>query len=215
MSSDSQATGRPPRRAQSASSTVLPDPAGAQTTTSPRASPSSSRTASRGRGTKPGRGRGTCSLVASRTSCPDTATPPQAAHPAARPAMASVAAGYDDCNRWLAAAAAARRTKRPQALCAARQKTERPPAKFGFDGCGSSVPRLRRDAADVGDVDQPAHPGPSALIAERNQPPVAARACNRRYGRRPYDGSLAAMPPRRGDLCGYAGPRGWPGAGEG
>jgi hypothetical protein len=67
-SSDSQATGRRPHRAQSsASNAVLPDPAGAQTSTRPRPSPSSSRSASRGRGTKPG-GPGTCSLVASSTS---------------------------------------------------------------------------------------------------------------------------------------------------
>ena len=56
-SSDSQATGRWPRRAQSASRTVLPYPAGAQTSTSPRPSPSSSRSASRGRGTNPAAGR--------------------------------------------------------------------------------------------------------------------------------------------------------------
>src|SRR6266566_1027371 len=51
-SSDSQATGHRPRRAQSAR---------------------------RGRGTNPGCGRGTCSLVASRASCPDAATPGGAA----------------------------------------------------------------------------------------------------------------------------------------
>ena len=39
VSSDSQATGRRPLPAQSASRAVLPNPAGAQTTTSPRASP--------------------------------------------------------------------------------------------------------------------------------------------------------------------------------
>ena len=41
-SSDSQATGRRPRRAQSASRAVLPNPAGAHTSISPRASPASS-----------------------------------------------------------------------------------------------------------------------------------------------------------------------------
>src|SRR5262249_5375965 len=44
-SSDSQATGRPLRRAQSASATVLPYPAGARTSTSPCANASSRRTA--------------------------------------------------------------------------------------------------------------------------------------------------------------------------
>src|SRR5262249_59157611 len=58
-SSDSQATGRPPRRAQSASATVLPYPAGAHTSTSPRSSPSSSRLTKRGRGTNTGRTRDT------------------------------------------------------------------------------------------------------------------------------------------------------------
>ena len=67
-SSDSHATGCRPRRAQSASRTVLPYPAGAQTSISPRARPSSRRSANRGRGTRSGRGLGTCSLVASRTS---------------------------------------------------------------------------------------------------------------------------------------------------
>ena len=71
----SHATGRPPPRAQSASSDVLPNPAGAQISTLPRASPSPSARTRRGRGTKPGRGRGTCSLVASRASCPDMAAP--------------------------------------------------------------------------------------------------------------------------------------------
>src|SRR5262249_9553843 len=73
-SSDSHATGRPPPRAQSPSSVVLPNPAGAQTSTRPRASPTLSASTSRGRGTNPGWMRGTCSLVASSTSCPDGAT---------------------------------------------------------------------------------------------------------------------------------------------
>ena len=47
---------------------VLPYPAGAQTSISPRARPSSRRSANRGRGTRSGRGLGTCSLVASKTS---------------------------------------------------------------------------------------------------------------------------------------------------
>lgn len=53
-SSDSHPAGRPPRRAQSASRTVLPYPAGAQTSTSPRARPPSNRAVSRGRGTRSG-----------------------------------------------------------------------------------------------------------------------------------------------------------------
>src|SRR5580693_256461 len=64
---------------QSASSAVLPNPAGAQTRISRRASPSSSASASRGRGTKPRCGRGTCNLVASSTSGPGAATPAGAA----------------------------------------------------------------------------------------------------------------------------------------
>src|SRR5262249_41295988 len=75
----SHATGRPPPRAQSASRAVLPNPAGAHTSTRPRARPSPSASARRRRGTKPGCGRGTCSLVASRTSGPDMATPAGAA----------------------------------------------------------------------------------------------------------------------------------------
>src|SRR5215813_4895968 len=75
----SHATGRPLPRAQPASSAVLPDPAGAHTSTRPLASPSPSARTRRRRGTKPGCGRGTCSLVASRTSCPDVATPAGAA----------------------------------------------------------------------------------------------------------------------------------------
>ena len=43
--------------------------------------------------------------------------------------------------------------------------------------------RSRHGVEDVGDADAPAPPGPGALIAERNQPPMAARACNHRYGR--------------------------------
>ena len=43
--------------------------------------------------------------------------------------------------------------------------------------------RSRHGVAEVGDAGAPAPPGPGALIAERSQPPVAARACNRRYGR--------------------------------
>ena len=73
-SSDSHATGCLPCRAQSASRTVLPYPAGAQTSTSPRARPSSSRAVSRGRGTSSGRGPGRCSLVASKTSRSGAAT---------------------------------------------------------------------------------------------------------------------------------------------
>src|SRR6185437_216889 len=73
-SSDSHATGRSPRRAQSASRTVLPYPAGALARISPRARPSSSRAVSRGRSTWPGRGPGMCSLVASRTSGPGAVT---------------------------------------------------------------------------------------------------------------------------------------------
>ena len=46
----------------------MPYPAGAQTSTSPRARPSSRRAVSRGRGTRSGRDAGTRSLVASRTS---------------------------------------------------------------------------------------------------------------------------------------------------
>ena len=72
-SSDSQATRCRPRRTHSASRTVLPYPAGAQTRTSPRPRPSSSRCASRGRGTRSGRNPGTFSLVASRTSRSDVA----------------------------------------------------------------------------------------------------------------------------------------------
>ena len=41
----------------------------------PPRQPSSSASTRRGPGTKPGCGLGTCSLVASRTSCPDTAAP--------------------------------------------------------------------------------------------------------------------------------------------
>jgi hypothetical protein len=67
------------QRAQPASSAVLPDPAGAQTSTRPLATPSPSACARRGRGAKPGGGPGTCSLVASRTSWPDMATPAGAA----------------------------------------------------------------------------------------------------------------------------------------
>src|SRR6266700_3613393 len=66
----------PPRQQRGARTAVLPYPAGAQTSTSPRASPSSSRPARRGRGTKPGRGRGRCSLVASTSSCPEIVTSP-------------------------------------------------------------------------------------------------------------------------------------------
>ena len=51
--------GRPTPRAQSASSAVLPNPAGAHTSTRPLASPSASASTKRRRGTKPGSGRGT------------------------------------------------------------------------------------------------------------------------------------------------------------
>ena len=73
-SSDSHATGCPPRRAQSASRTVLPYPAGAAARMSPRARPSSSRAVSRGRSTWPGRDAGMCSLVASSASRSGAAT---------------------------------------------------------------------------------------------------------------------------------------------
>jgi hypothetical protein len=53
-SSDSQATGRRPCRAHSANRLVLPNPAGAQTSTSPRASPFSSSSTRRGRLTNSG-----------------------------------------------------------------------------------------------------------------------------------------------------------------
>ena len=69
------ATGRPPFCAHPASGAVLPNPAGAQTSASPCTSPSLSASTRRRRGTKPGRRAGICSLVASRTSCLDTATP--------------------------------------------------------------------------------------------------------------------------------------------
>src|SRR5215467_14472778 len=85
-SSDSQATGWPPDRAQSASRTVLPNPAGADTKTTPAATPSPSRPTNRGRDTNPGCGRGTCSLVASTTSRSEAATqqePPSAPQPSA------------------------------------------------------------------------------------------------------------------------------------
>jgi hypothetical protein len=62
-------------RIQSASNAVLPKPAGADTKISAPASPSPSVSAKRGRATRPGGGRGTYSLVASRTSCPVGATP--------------------------------------------------------------------------------------------------------------------------------------------
>jgi hypothetical protein len=52
-SSDSQATDRWGTPAQSASRDVLPNPAGAQTSIGPRASPSSSQPSRRGRATKP------------------------------------------------------------------------------------------------------------------------------------------------------------------
>ena len=68
-----------PGRAQSASRTVLPDPAGAHTRIRPCPSPSSSRCARRGRDTKPGRGPGTCSLAASSTSRSAAAVPDLAA----------------------------------------------------------------------------------------------------------------------------------------
>ena len=54
---------------------VAEEPAGAHTSTSPPASAPSSRSASRGRDTRPGWARGTCSLVASTTSALVAATP--------------------------------------------------------------------------------------------------------------------------------------------
>ena len=101
-SSDNQATGRSPRRAQSASSAVLPNPAGAPTRISRRASPSSSACTSRGRGTKPSCKRGTCPLVAEEhiplgeqrpRQGPPQGAERSATYRSARPAMASVAAG--------------------------------------------------------------------------------------------------------------------------
>ena len=74
-SSDSQATGRWPPRTQSPSRLVLPKPAGVQTRTSSHAIPSAMRASSRGRGTNPVRGRGTCSLVASSASRAGPAAP--------------------------------------------------------------------------------------------------------------------------------------------
>src|SRR5262249_62386289 len=62
-----KSTGHRPPAALAASSAVLPDPAGAHTKISRQASPSSSRPASRGRGTKPGGRRGASSLAASST----------------------------------------------------------------------------------------------------------------------------------------------------
>ena len=76
------ATARPPagyRTGPAASRAVLPNPAGAHTRMSRRASPSPSACTSRGRGTNPGRGRGTWSLVASSTSGPEAAAPDGAA----------------------------------------------------------------------------------------------------------------------------------------
>ena len=64
-SSDSQATDRRPRRIQSASSAVLPNPGGAQTRISPRSTPWSSHSTRRGRDMNPGGERGTNSFVAS------------------------------------------------------------------------------------------------------------------------------------------------------
>ncbi len=61
-----------------------------------------------------------------------------------------------------------------------RQNTVRLPTKVVYDGCGSSGSRIWHGVADVGNADAPAHPRPSALIAERNLPPVTARTCNRR-----------------------------------
>src|SRR5262249_41017051 len=104
-SSDSQATGRPLRRAQSASTTVLPYPAGAHTSTSPRASPSSSRPARRGPargGKKPPAAAGAGQAGGPEPHRPGKRHPPpgppQAAQPSAtystaRPAMASADAG--------------------------------------------------------------------------------------------------------------------------
>ncbi len=57
----------------------LTGPGRAHTRISRRASPCSSASTSRGRGMKPGCGRGTCSLVASRTSRSETATPSRGA----------------------------------------------------------------------------------------------------------------------------------------
>jgi hypothetical protein len=67
-SSDSQATGRRLVRTHSPRRLALPNPAGAQTRVSSRAVPWLRRSSSRGRARNPGRGRGICSLVASRAS---------------------------------------------------------------------------------------------------------------------------------------------------
>ena len=58
----------------------------AHTSTRPRPRPSPSASTRRGRGTKPGCGRGTCSLVISRTSGPDMAIPADAA-PTGQPSV--------------------------------------------------------------------------------------------------------------------------------
>ena len=95
VSSDSQATGRPLRRAQSASNAVFPNPAGAHTTVSSPATASVSRSTSRGRGTRPCRARGMCSLVASSASSP--AAPSSGAADTGASPMACTHPGREIC----------------------------------------------------------------------------------------------------------------------
>ena len=68
------------RRAQSASTAVLPNPAGALTRMSCRASPSPSASTSRGRGTNPGCGPGTCKLGGQQHILPGQANPSRGRH---------------------------------------------------------------------------------------------------------------------------------------
>src|SRR5262249_25090381 len=65
-SSESQAIGRAVRAAQSATSEVLPNPAGAQTSVRPPSGAAFNRSIRRGRTTNPGFTPGTWSFVASR-----------------------------------------------------------------------------------------------------------------------------------------------------
>ena len=73
-SRESQPTGLLRSRHQSATRTDFPNPAGAHTSVRAPGGASSRRSTSRGRATNAGGERGTCSLVASRSRSPGTAT---------------------------------------------------------------------------------------------------------------------------------------------